>query len=249
VSLTGQQVADTAGMRAEADQLAASVREDNRVLLERDRRARQLAYEADLIDRAEEAKAEYEGAEEHLEELDAKLPPLVAAEREAEDHLSADRKRLASRVAELSKAETDDAPGEQQEDLAARVVQLGKKAAVSQANLDEAISRHAAAEAKRDEWARQVTSLYAEHAAADRAARNPGIAPNMPALAPGVARISDLDEEQRQYIAFQMILLSHLRADPAPASPDPAAAMKDKTKFRMLSLPGGRGVIVPPAMS
>jgi hypothetical protein len=250
VSLTGQQVADTAGMRARADQINAAAREASRAAWEDSRRARQLAYEADLIDTADDAQAVYEGSAAALSRLEAEVAPLVAAEREAEDQLRGDTKRLARRTAELQKAQADDAPGERQEDLAARVLQLGRKAAVSQAKRDDAVSKRAAAEARVTAWAAQVASDYAEHVQASRAAENPGIAPGMPGIAPGVGRISDLDGETRQLMAAVAIMASAaLTTSPTPASPDPAEAMKDKSKFRLLSLPGGRGVIVPPAMS
>ncbi len=111
----------TAQMRAESDQINAAVREDNRSLFERSRRAAQLAYEAGLIDAAEDARTALAGARTHMEFLETEVEKTVAAEREAEDLLRGERRHLARRQAEEKRAADDLAQTLRQEELAIRV--------------------------------------------------------------------------------------------------------------------------------
>jgi chromosome segregation ATPase len=238
--------ASTDAMRAEANQITAAVREENRALWERSRRAVQLAYEADLIDAAEMAKAAYDGAASRLERLEAGVAPLVAAEREADDRLRSDRKRLARRSAELDRARTDSAPGARREDLAVRVHELAQVAAASEAALARARSVREQKETEVTAWEAEVASYYADYAGAASRAVSPGIAPGMPPPGLVVGRISDLDEEARQLIAAVAIMAGSAlgdRSTPA-APPDRAAILKDPGRFRVF----GPGVIVPPRM-
>jgi hypothetical protein len=243
-----REAVSTEAMRAEADQLNASVREASRAMWERERRARQLAWEADLIDAAENVKAEYDGTSLRLPGLDAAVAAALAAKRAAEDRRDDDEALLATRHAELSKAEADNAPAAVQEELAARVHQLARAAAASERAVSKPASALEAAKAERDAWAAYVAGLYAEHVQAARVAENPGTAPGMPMLAPGVARISDLGEEERQYLAALTIISSNLRSDPAPAAPTEEAILKDQSRWRMLKTGRGAGVIIPPRM-
>lgn len=236
-------------MRAEADQINAAVREDNRALWERSRRARQLAWEASLIDQAADARAEHEGAARALPRLEDAVTAALTAERLAEDRLRGDEKRLALRRGELEKARADHAPGGRREELAVRIQELAAVAADSRADLEKAAAGHAAAREARDTWQAHVSALYGEHAEAARRAQNPGTAPGMPPIAPGVGRISDLDEETRQLIGAVALLVGASRSEHAPAGPGQGARLSDTSRFRTLSLPGGRGVILPPALS
>ena len=118
---TVKQAASTDAMRAQADQMRAGVREDHRALVERDRRAAQLAYEADLIDAAAGAARVLQGARTRLPKLEETVGAAVAAERAAEDRQRADQRHLSRRRTEQQKAEDAYLAVEIQEQAADRV--------------------------------------------------------------------------------------------------------------------------------
>ena len=173
----------TDAMRAEADQLKASVREDNRSLYERHRRAVQLEYEAGLIDDRDLCLAELTGARGYLAKLQDAVAPAVAAERKAQDRLRADQGHLARRQAEQDRLRDGYAPAERQEDAAIRVHAAEGVAARGLQEVAKATAAREAAEAALRAWEAHVAGLEREHGATDRKAKNPGTAPNMPALA------------------------------------------------------------------
>lgn len=211
------QAADTAAMRAEADQLNASVREDNRSLYERQRRAAQLAYEADLLDDAELCRAEWHGASSRLPLLDAAVQEAIAAERAAEDRMRPEDRQLSRVRSEMAKADPGD--GDAQERLALRV--HARQGAVSACARIVAAARDKRLEAQQalSQWQAHVGTLEAEKDAAEAKAANPGTAPNMPAFAPGVSKVSDLDDETRAALALVVMTLGSqsLSSAPAPA--------------------------------
>ncbi len=248
-SVTPDTAMSTDAMRAEADQINAAVREDNRALWERSRRAAQLAFEADLIDAAELAEAAWQGTVSRLSRLEAEVGPLVTAEREAGDRLRSDRKRLARRSAELDRARKDSAPAARREDLAVRVHELGQAVAASEEAAAKARRNREQKEAEVTSWEAEVSSCYADYAEAARRAQSPGAAPGMPAIAPGVGRISDLDKETRDLIGTVVLLAGAAGlSGNSPAAPDAGAAMKDQSRFRMVKNSRGQGLIIPPRM-
>jgi hypothetical protein len=235
----------TDAMRARADQLNAAARETNRAAWEDTRRARQLAYEAGLIDAAEAARAEYEGASTRIPPLEAAMTAALAEVRQAQDRLNGDTRRLARRQGDKQKARADHAPAERQEELAVRVHELAEVVDDDRAVLHHKSLLHATAQAMLGTAEAEVAALYEEHVTAARRAEHPGTAPGMPPIAPGVGRISDLDEESRQLIATVALLTRAGRGQaPAPAAPDRAAYMKDQSRFRT----AGPGLIVPPRL-
>jgi hypothetical protein len=80
-----------------------------------------LAYEADLIDDADAARAEFEGSRSHLPGLNEEFEARLAAERQADDRLRVQRRQLARRVGEQRRAREEMAPAERQEEHAIRV--------------------------------------------------------------------------------------------------------------------------------
>ena len=129
-------------------------------------------------------------------------------------------------------AREDNAPASRREDLAVRVHELALAVTASDAlarAAREARERKEAEVASRDA---EVTRLYGEYVHAARAAENPGIAPGMPPIALGVARISDLDEEARQLIGAVAIMASAAlgRSESAPPAPSADAFLRDQTR-------------------
>ena len=242
----------TDAMRAEADQLKAGVREDHRALWERSRRAVQLAYEADLIDTAALALAELDGARQRTPRLQAAAGEAITAERAAEDRLRKDEQRLRRRQADQQKARAEHADGEHQEELAVRVRALADVARTSQAALDAARRKRQDAEAELASWEAHVAELDREHAEAARKAEHPGPAPDLPGLVPGVARVGDMDDEQRQLVGLIAILARQGQL----STPDPGAgsgaqggrgalAGQDRDQFRHV-IHRSQHVVIPP---
>jgi hypothetical protein len=244
------QAADTAAMRAEADQLNASVREDNRSLYERQRRAAQLAYEADLLDDAVLSHAAWQGASSRLPMLDAAVQEAIGAERAAEDRLRAEDRQLSRVKSELAKA--DPADGDAQERLALRV--HARQGAVDACSGIVRTARDGRLEAQQalSRWQAYVDELEADRDQARAKAENPGTAPNMPALSPGVAKVSDLDEETKQYLGLVAILTSQLgsirEAQQLPnTDPRQSFSQQDPSQMRFMRTADGRTLAIPPA--
>jgi hypothetical protein len=242
---TNQQAAvSTSSMRAEADQRSAAAREATRLAWQAGLAARaeagkaeQLAWEAGLIDAAAAAMAEHDKAEAKLPALEAKVTEALAAERDAEDLLNSDRKRLARRTGELEKARADRAGASVREDLAVRIRELALIVSEDEEGRDEAKDERVQAEAALAAAQAQVTSLYAAWAEASRQADNPGPAPREPGALDALGEIG-------KSVITTMATLAVLAGDPAPAKPDRAALMRDQTRFRALN----SNVIVPPRM-
>ena len=98
-------VQSTNAMRAEADQLNASVRDDNRSLHERAAGAAQLAWEADLIDGARSASPNWKAQSPASPPWWRRGTRPSQRSGAAEDRLRADERHLARRRAEERKAE------------------------------------------------------------------------------------------------------------------------------------------------
>lgn len=205
----------TAAMRAQVDQLRAAARERSREAFEEDRRAAQLAYEADLIDDAALALAELQGVKSVIPRLETAVRDAITAERAAEDRLRLDERHLARRRAEQQKAEDGYAPVEQQEQLADRVRTSERVVAAGRKVVGKAREDRQKAQAALAERESLVAELDCEHAEAARKAANPGAAPNLPGLVPGIARLGDMDEEARQLIGA-VVLLAALESTGQP---------------------------------
>jgi hypothetical protein len=249
------QAVSTDGMRAEADQLMASVREDNRSLFERQRRAAQLTYEAGLIDDAAAAKAELDGANGRVPRLEQARIDAVAAHRAAEDRRDEDLRHRDQRRAEEQKAEDDDAPAESQEEAAIRVRKAERRVELSEKALAAAGQARGLAENELATWKAHVAELEREHGALDRKAENPGIAPNLPGIAPGVLKLSDMDHETRAALA---LVVTTLASQSLSSSSQSAAApgrnrrttlgelaQQDPTGYRYVRTGVGVNVIPP----
>ena len=245
----------TGAMRARADQLNAGVREANRDLFERAREAAQLTWEAGLLDAAAEARAEADGAATRLPRLEAALAEAVTAERAAEDRARVQQAQLARREAAQVKARAELAPADRQEELAIRVHVCRQVVADYAAAAAAARRAREIAEAARDAWQAEVAELDAEAVAAERRAADPGTAPDAPGLAPGVARMSDMDDDTRNLLATVVLLTAGL---PSGGNPPPGSLRRagpdwrsdladlDPRKFRQLRL-AGNTVVIPPA--
>jgi hypothetical protein len=251
-----QAAADTAAMRAEADQLKASVREDNRALYDRQRRAAQLEYEAALIDDAALCLAELTGSRGHLERLQQAASDARDAERAAEDRRDADKRHYEARLAEERKADEDpDATPEEQEDAGIRVRKAQRRLGASETALAAAVRAHQEAKGARDSWQAHVEELEREYAAAKRSAENPGTAPDLPGLVPGVSRISDMDQEGRELLTAAVVLTAMLAGSSGSRS-QPAGrnrrttngewAQQDPSGFRMIRR-GTNVFAIPPS--
>ncbi len=248
------QAADTAAMRAEADQLNASVREDNRSLYERQRRAVQLAYEADLIDDAALCLAELTSARQRLPRLQQSADEAIRAERAAEDRYRAEDRKRARVAAEQAKA--DPADGDVQERIALRLHARQGAAGACMQEVSTARAARVAAERERDEWQAHVDVLEREAGAARQKAENPGTAPASPGLAPGVSRLSDMDQETRDLLTAAVLLAAALPGGSGPqqaAGPDRSVrttngelAAQDPSGFRLVRQ-GMHTFAIPPA--
>ena len=227
-------------MRAEADQRNAAAREAAQLARAETRKAAQLAHEAALIDAADAAKAVHDAAEAKLPALEVKVAEAVAAERDAEDLLKSDRRRLTRRQAGLEKARADRADASVREDLAVRIRELALIVSEDEEGLGVTRQAREQAEAALAAAQAQVTALYAAWAEANRQAENPGPAPNQP----GIGGLDALDNIGQA--AITALLQLHLLGsqDTTPAKPDRAEIMRDQTRFRALN----SRVIIPPRM-
>jgi NTP pyrophosphatase (non-canonical NTP hydrolase) len=130
-----------------------------------------------------------------------------------------------------------------------RVHELGQAVAASEEAAARARREREQKEAEVTSWEAEVSGCYADYAEAARRAQNPGTAPGMPAIAPGVGRISDLDKETRDLIGAVVLLTAAAGlSGNSPAVPDKEAILKDQTRFRMIKTSNGRGVLLPPRM-
>ena len=72
---------------------------------------------------------------------------------------------------------------------------------------------------------------------------------SMPGLAPGVARLSDVDEETRHYLAALVLLVgAPVLADRTPDRAD-SGMRRASSRFRPVRMPGGRVMVLPPMAS
>jgi hypothetical protein len=253
--MTSEVVMTPDQMRAEADQLNASVREGNRALRDDARRAAHPAWVAALTEEADVAAAEWEGAKRRLPRLKAdEDAALKARNKAAEERVRAEEEALALRRGELSRLEADLAPGDQVEDAALLVKTREGVVERVKVPLGEAEGKYAEARGKHAEWRAHVDELYREHAEADRvrdwAVRNPGNAPGRPGIALGVDGIGDMDPEARQLWGAYMMSLAATaqRESPAPRRPGEFEFLRDKTKFRTIRTGNQNLHIIPPAM-
>ena len=250
---TKDTVVSTDGMRAEADQLRAAARDRAREAFEADRRGAQLAYEATLIDAERDALAVLEGTRTRGPALQAAVDDAVAAERAAEDRVRRDARALARLRARELKAESDYASLDVQTDLAVRVGKAEQVVAKGREVAGHAQQAREQAEAKLAGWEAAFAEADRDHAEAARQAADPGTAPDTPRLAPGVAGISDLDDDTRSLIA-SVVLLTAKAGSGTPALPAARAAGpdwradladQDRRKFRQVRLAGGTHIIPP----
>lgn len=215
--MTADEAVMTPGaMRAQADQLRAAAREQERQALRDAREAAQLAHVAALIEARDLAVAELEGARSRLPVLQGEFTAAVAAHRDADDLLLREKTRLAARRAEQAKAAAALAPSERQEELALRVAVCERVVADHERVVAAADAARQRAEQAAGYWQAHLGRLEAEAAEASRRADNPGLAPARPGLALGVDGASDLDEETRSLLGAAVALMAALPAGPAP---------------------------------
>ena len=169
-----------------------------------------------------------------------KVSEAVAAERDAEDLLQSDRRRLTRRQAGLEKARADRADAGVREDLAVRIRELALVVSEDEGGLGITRAAREQAEAALAAAQAQVTSLYSAWTEASRQAENPGPAPNQP----GIGGLDALDNIGMAAITALLQLHVLGSQDTAPAKPDRAALMRDQTRFRALN----GNVIIPPRM-
>jgi hypothetical protein len=205
-------------MRARADQLLATVRDDNHAIRQRAREAAQLRHEAGLTEERDMCAAELAGAEKRLERLRDSVAPLVTAKRQAEDRLGEEEARLAGHLAAIAAAEDADIPTGDLEDMDIRVARCRKQVLRRKQEVASAERAVGDAEGERDQQQAEVNELHAEHADLARRAANPGTAPDAPGLALGVDGIGDLDDDSRQLFALLALTLT-AASGAAPAAP------------------------------
>jgi len=104
-------------------------------------------------------------------------------------------------------------------------------------------------------WQAHVAELEAERDQAKAKAASPGLAPNRAGIAPGVSKLSDLDDETRAALALVVTVLGSqsLSTSPSAAAPGRSRrttnggfAAQDPAGFRMIRQ-GSHTFAIPPA--
>lgn len=182
IEIPGLQVADVPGCTdpAELRRRADSNRGEAALLrlrimgLERD--AGQCDHEAALWDVADAADAALEDLQQRTPGLEAAEEGTLTAEREAQDRVREDRKHVARRKGEVTRAENG-ANREVQDDAAARLQRSVQRVAEAEAELATARRKHQAAEAALEAHRTALREAGAACARANKAGMNPGVAP------------------------------------------------------------------------
>lgn len=217
------------------------------------READQLEHEAGLWEMAEAAEAVWQALRQKTVGLEAAAEGTLAAEREAEDMLRDDKRHLAHRKGEATRAESS-GTREAQDEAAVRLHKSGQRVAEAEKELAAAREKHKAAEAALDSHRGAVREAEAAWKRTLDAGYNPGVAPRKSPLRPGIGRVEDMTEEERNYAALLAITMGAVgtggsgREQPTRnrRTTNGEFAAQDPAKFRMIRH-GDHMIAVPPA--
>jgi hypothetical protein len=170
------------------------------------READQAEHEAGLWEAAEAAEAVWRELKQKTAGLEAAEEGTLAAERTAQDKLREDRRHLARRKGEMTRAESGTSR-EAKDEPAVRLSRAQQGVAGAEQELAAATKDHETAEAALDANRNAVREAIAAWQRALEAGYNPGVAPRSSPLRPGIGRVEHMTTEERDYAALLAITM------------------------------------------
>lgn len=195
---------DPVVLRQRAEQARGEVALLNLRVMTLQREADQLEHEAGLWETAEAAEDVWQALRQKTAGLEAAAEGTLAAEREAEDKLRDDRRHLAHRKGEATRAENGGSR-EAQDEAAVRLHKSGQRVTDREAELAGARERHRAAEAALEAHRAAVREAESAWTRTMDAGFNPGAGPRKSPLRPGIGRVEDMTPQERDYAALLAI--------------------------------------------